>query len=78
MSVLKRADCTSFQPILFTPCFFGLALNPAAVPPLEKKVEQKAESGLTPYIKGIFGFRNAEERGFNLAQQEVPRTGPAS
>lgn len=77
MSVLKRANCTTFQPILFTPCFFGLILNLPAVPLLENE-GQKAKSGLTCYISGIFGFKNAQERGFYLAQTEVLRTGSAS
>uniref|UniRef100_A0A8C4WSL0 Signal recognition particle subunit SRP68 n=1 Tax=Gopherus evgoodei TaxID=1825980 RepID=A0A8C4WSL0_9SAUR len=47
-----------FQPIPCKPLFFDLALNHVAFPPLEDKVEQKAKSGLTGYIKGIFGFRN--------------------
>ncbi|XP_065271709.1 signal recognition particle subunit SRP68 isoform X4 [Emys orbicularis] len=47
-----------FQPIPCKPLFFDLALNHVAFPPLEDKVEQKAKSGLTGYIKGIFGFRS--------------------
>ncbi|XP_029456323.1 LOW QUALITY PROTEIN: signal recognition particle subunit SRP68 [Rhinatrema bivittatum] len=47
-----------FQPIPCKPLFFDLALNHVALPPLEDKVEQKAKSGLTGYIKGIFGFRS--------------------
>ncbi|KAF2988482.1 hypothetical protein EK904_013406, partial [Melospiza melodia maxima] len=46
-----------FQPIPCKPLFFDLALNHVAFPPLEDKVEQKAKSGLTGYIKGIFGFK---------------------
>lgn len=61
MCVLKGAKCTSFQPILFTPSFSGLALNPAAVPPLENK-GQKDKSGLMCYRRGIFGFKNAQEK----------------
>uniref|UniRef100_A0A8B9FD46 Signal recognition particle subunit SRP68 n=1 Tax=Amazona collaria TaxID=241587 RepID=A0A8B9FD46_9PSIT len=47
-----------FQPIPCKPLFFDLALNHVAFPPLEDKVEQKAKSGLTGYIKGIFGFKS--------------------
>ncbi|XP_036852890.2 signal recognition particle subunit SRP68 isoform X2 [Manis javanica] len=47
-----------FQPIPCKPLFFDLALNHVAFPPLEDKLEQKAKSGLTGYIKGIFGFRS--------------------
>ncbi|XP_039183938.1 signal recognition particle subunit SRP68 [Crotalus tigris] len=47
-----------FQPIPCKPLFFDLALNHVTFPPLEDKVEQKAKSGLTGYIKGIFGFRS--------------------
>ncbi|XP_078510691.1 signal recognition particle subunit SRP68 [Lissotriton helveticus] len=47
-----------FQPIPCKPLFFDLALNHVALPPLEDRVEQKAKSGLTGYIKGIFGFRS--------------------
>uniref|UniRef100_A0A670IFS6 Signal recognition particle subunit SRP68 n=1 Tax=Podarcis muralis TaxID=64176 RepID=A0A670IFS6_PODMU len=47
-----------FQPIPCKPLFFDLALNHVTLPPLEDKVEQKAKSGLTGYIKGIFGFRS--------------------
>ncbi|XP_067860481.1 signal recognition particle subunit SRP68 [Heptranchias perlo] len=46
-----------FQPIPCKPLFFDLALNHAAFPPLEDKVEQKGKGGLTGYIKGFFGFR---------------------
>ncbi|XP_078257261.1 signal recognition particle subunit SRP68 [Rhinoraja longicauda] len=46
-----------FQPIPCKPLFFDLALNHAAFPPLEEKVEQKGRGGLTGYIKGFFGFR---------------------
>lgn len=46
-----------FQPIPCKPLFFDLALNHAAFPPLEDKVEQKGRGGLTGYIKGFFGFR---------------------
>ncbi|ERE69110.1 signal recognition particle protein [Cricetulus griseus] len=47
-----------FQPIPCKPLFFDLALNHVAFPPLEDKLEQKTKSGLTGYIKGIFGFRS--------------------
>ncbi|XP_038597984.1 signal recognition particle subunit SRP68 [Tachyglossus aculeatus] len=47
-----------FRPIPCKPLFFDLALNHVAFPPLEDKVEQKPKSGLTGYIKGIFGFRS--------------------
>ncbi|XP_053309383.1 signal recognition particle subunit SRP68 [Spea bombifrons] len=47
-----------FQPIPCKPLFFDLALNHVALPSLEDKLEQKAKSGLTGYIKGIFGFRS--------------------
>ncbi|XP_074080626.1 signal recognition particle subunit SRP68 [Macrotis lagotis] len=47
-----------FKPIPCKPLFFDLALNHVAFPPLEDKVEQKTKSGLTGYIKGIFGFRS--------------------
>uniref|UniRef100_A0A8D2LLR8 Signal recognition particle subunit SRP68 n=2 Tax=Varanus komodoensis TaxID=61221 RepID=A0A8D2LLR8_VARKO len=47
-----------FQPIPCKPLFFDLALNHVTFPPLEDKVDQKAKSGLTGYIKGIFGFRS--------------------
>ncbi|XP_020668885.3 signal recognition particle subunit SRP68 [Pogona vitticeps] len=47
-----------FQPIPCKPLFFDLALNHVTLPPLEDKVEQKTKSGLTGYIKGIFGFRS--------------------
>ncbi|XP_060620625.2 signal recognition particle subunit SRP68 [Anolis sagrei] len=47
-----------FQPIPCKPLFFDLALNHVTLPPLEDKVEQKSKSGLTGYIKGIFGFRS--------------------
>ncbi|XP_015269976.1 PREDICTED: signal recognition particle subunit SRP68 isoform X2 [Gekko japonicus] len=47
-----------FQPIPCKPLFFDLALNHVTFPPLEDKVEQKSKSGLTGYIKGIFGFRS--------------------
>ncbi|GCB80268.1 hypothetical protein scyTo_0016144 [Scyliorhinus torazame] len=46
-----------FQPIPCKPLFFDLALNHAAFPDLEDKVEQKGKGGLTGYIKGFFGFR---------------------
>ncbi|KAM9792872.1 signal recognition particle subunit SRP68 [Neosynchiropus ocellatus] len=45
-----------FHPIPCKPLFFDLALNHAAFPPLDDKVEQKGKGGLTGYIKGIFGF----------------------
>ncbi|KAH0629516.1 hypothetical protein JD844_011621 [Phrynosoma platyrhinos] len=48
----------NFQPIPCKPLFFDLALNHVTLPPLEDKVEQKTKSGLTGYIKGIFGFRS--------------------
>ncbi|XP_007958049.1 signal recognition particle subunit SRP68 [Orycteropus afer afer] len=47
-----------FRPVPCKPLFFDLALNHVAFPPLEDKLEQKAKSGLTGYIKGIFGFRS--------------------
>ncbi|CAJ0951678.1 unnamed protein product [Ranitomeya imitator] len=47
-----------FHPIPCKPLFFDLALNHVALPSLEDKLEQKAKSGLTGYIKGIFGFRS--------------------
>ncbi|XP_006886257.1 PREDICTED: signal recognition particle subunit SRP68 isoform X2 [Elephantulus edwardii] len=47
-----------FQPVPCKPLFFDLALNHVAFPPLEDKLEQKTKSGLTGYIKGIFGFRS--------------------
>ncbi|KAM8947064.1 signal recognition particle subunit SRP68 [Pelodytes ibericus] len=47
-----------FQPIPCKPLFFDLALNHVALPSLEDKLEQKTKSGLTGYIKGIFGFRS--------------------
>ncbi|CAH2302124.1 signal recognition particle subunit SRP68 [Pelobates cultripes] len=47
-----------FQPIPCKPLFFDLALNHVALPSLEDKLEQKSKSGLTGYIKGIFGFRS--------------------
>ena len=67
-----------FQPIPCTPLFFDLASKHLAFPPLNDKVmkqldkteqkskddqvEQKAQGGLTGYIKGIswgiFGFGN--------------------
>uniref|UniRef100_UPI00358E9AD2 signal recognition particle subunit SRP68-like isoform X1 n=1 Tax=Myxine glutinosa TaxID=7769 RepID=UPI00358E9AD2 len=46
-----------FQPIPCKPLFFDLALNHVAFPPLDDKLEQKARSGFTGIIKGIFGFR---------------------
>ncbi|XP_030064083.1 signal recognition particle subunit SRP68 [Microcaecilia unicolor] len=59
--VTKQANLVQFppgfQPIPCKPLFFDLALNHVTLPPLEDKVEQKAKSGLTGYIKGIFGFR---------------------
>lgn len=60
--VTKQANLVhfppGFQPIPCKPLFFDLALNHVAFPPLEDKLEQKAKSGLTGYIKGIFGFRS--------------------
>lgn len=60
--VSKQASLVKFPPdFLPIPCkplFFDLALNHVAFPPLEDKVEQKAKSGLTGYIKGFFGFRS--------------------
>nr|XP_054402837.1 signal recognition particle subunit SRP68-like [Pongo abelii]XP_054402922.1 signal recognition particle subunit SRP68-like [Pongo abelii] len=47
-----------FQPIPCKPVSFDLALSHVAFPPLEDKLEQKTKSGLTGYIKGIFGFRS--------------------
>ncbi|XP_069808817.1 signal recognition particle subunit SRP68 [Dendropsophus ebraccatus] len=47
-----------FHPIPCKPLFFDLALNHVALPSLEDKLEQKAKSGLTGIIKGIFGFRS--------------------
>lgn len=47
-----------FQPVPCKPLFFDLALNHVAFPTLDDKLEQKAKSGLTGYIKGIFGFRS--------------------
>ncbi|XP_044154048.1 signal recognition particle subunit SRP68 [Bufo gargarizans] len=47
-----------FHPLPCKPLFFDLALNHVALPSLEDKLEQKAKSGLTGYIKGIFGFRS--------------------
>ncbi|XP_053565195.1 signal recognition particle subunit SRP68 [Bombina bombina] len=47
-----------FQPIPCKPLFFDLAFNHVTLPSLEDKLEQKAKSGLTGYIKGIFGFRS--------------------
>ncbi|KAM4663077.1 signal recognition particle subunit SRP68 [Discoglossus pictus] len=47
-----------FQPIPCKPLFFDLALNHVMFPSLEDKLEQKSKSGLTGYIKGIFGFRS--------------------
>ncbi|KAG8519383.1 Signal recognition particle subunit SRP68 [Galemys pyrenaicus] len=47
-----------FRPVPCKPLFFDLALNHVAFPPLEDKLEQKTKSGLTGYIKGIFGFRS--------------------
>ncbi|XP_056405412.1 signal recognition particle subunit SRP68 [Hyla sarda] len=47
-----------FHPIPCKPLFFDLALNHVALPSLEDKLEQKSKSGLTGYIKGIFGFRS--------------------
>uniref|UniRef100_A0A8C5RA52 Signal recognition particle subunit SRP68 n=1 Tax=Leptobrachium leishanense TaxID=445787 RepID=A0A8C5RA52_9ANUR len=47
-----------FQPISCKPLFFDLALNHVSLPSLEDKLEQKSKSGLTGYIKGIFGFRS--------------------
>ncbi|XP_063816631.1 signal recognition particle subunit SRP68 [Pseudophryne corroboree] len=47
-----------FRPIPCKPLFFDLALNHVTLPSLEDKLEQKAKSGLTGYIKGIFGFRS--------------------
>ncbi|CAD7668284.1 unnamed protein product [Nyctereutes procyonoides] len=60
--VTKQANLVhfppGFQPIPCKPLFFDLALNHVAFPPLEDKLEQKTKSGLTGYIKGIFGFRS--------------------
>lgn len=60
--VTKQANLVyfppGFQPVPCKPLFFDLALNHVAFPPLEDKLEQKAKSGLTGYIKGIFGFRS--------------------
>uniref|UniRef100_A0A2K5C075 Signal recognition particle subunit SRP68 n=1 Tax=Aotus nancymaae TaxID=37293 RepID=A0A2K5C075_AOTNA len=60
--VTKQANLVhfppGFQPIPCKPLFFDLALNHVAFPPLEDKLEQKSKSGLTGYIKGIFGFRS--------------------
>ena len=60
--VTKQANLVhfppGFQPIPCKPLFFDLALNHVAFPPLEDKLEQKAKSGLTGYIKGIFVFRS--------------------
>ncbi|XP_005993281.1 signal recognition particle subunit SRP68 [Latimeria chalumnae] len=47
-----------FQPVPCKPLFFDLALSHVAFPSLEDKVEQKAKSGLTGYIKGFFGFHS--------------------
>ncbi|MEE6527742.1 hypothetical protein FKM82_029335 [Ascaphus truei] len=47
-----------FQPVPCKPLFFDLALNHVTLPSLEDKLEQKSKSGLTGYIKGIFGFRS--------------------
>ncbi|KAM9296495.1 signal recognition particle subunit SRP68 [Gastrophryne carolinensis] len=47
-----------FHPIPCKPLFFDLALNHVTLPSLEDKLEQKAKSGLTGYIKNIFGFRS--------------------
>ncbi|XP_068119844.1 signal recognition particle subunit SRP68 [Hyperolius riggenbachi] len=47
-----------FHPLPCKPLFFDLALNHVMLPSLEDKLEQKAKSGLTGYIKGIFGFRS--------------------
>lgn len=47
-----------FHPVPCKPLFFDLALNHVTLPSLEDKLEQKAKSGLTGYIKGIFGFRS--------------------
>ncbi|PNJ88001.1 SRP68 isoform 1 [Pongo abelii] len=47
-----------FQPVPCKPLSFDLALSHVAFPPLEDKLEQKTKSGLTGYIKGIFGFRS--------------------
>lgn len=42
----------------FRTTFSEVVLLHVAFPPLEDKVEQKAKSGLTGYIKGIFGFKS--------------------
>ncbi|XP_054313446.2 signal recognition particle subunit SRP68 [Pongo pygmaeus] len=60
--VTKQANLVhfppGFRPVPCKPLFFDLALNHVAFPPLEDKLEQKTKSGLTGYIKGIFGFRS--------------------
>ncbi|KAG8446162.1 hypothetical protein GDO86_013856 [Hymenochirus boettgeri] len=60
--VSKQASLVHFPPdfcpIPCKPLFFDLALNHVTLPSLEDKLEQKSKTGITGYIKGIFGFRS--------------------